>query len=129
MADKNKAPERTFGPQSDEESAAAAYGNAQTVSRDAANYVKVTTFQGDDGVRIEQEVLRSDLEGDYDEERGPLTFDKDDETFKGLSLDDDNVREAHPAQNRPASDLSEDEQKEEQRGPAARESEASKENS
>lgn len=117
----DQAPQRTYGPQSDEESAAFAYGNANPRSRDAADYVNVTTYQGDDGVRTEQQVLRSDLEGDYDEETGPLTFDKDDETFKGVSLDDDHVREAHPAQNRPASALTEEEQKEQGRGPAARE--------
>jgi hypothetical protein len=112
MAKNDKPAERTFGPQSDEESAANAYGAGEVRSRNAADYVTVTTYQGADGLRIEQQVLRSDLEGDYDEEVGPSTFDPNDETFQGLTLEDDNVRESHPAQERPTSDLSKGEREE-----------------
>jgi hypothetical protein len=94
-ADENRP---TFGPQSDEESAAAAYPDASlATSRDAADYVLVERFVGPDGVRIQEQVLKSDVE---------------EGNVEGVSLSDDNVVEAHPASERPTSDLSKAEREE-----------------
>jgi hypothetical protein len=90
---------QTFGPAEGETAAEAYPDAASAVSRDAKDYVLVEKIVGD-GLRIEEQVLKSDLgEGDYE----------------GVSLSDDNVKEAHPAANRPTSDLTEDEAKEEGR--------------
>lgn len=89
----------TFGP-NEEQSAAGAYPADLGPSRDAKDYVLVTTYT-DDGLRVEQQVLKSDLENS--------------EEYKNLSLDSENVVEAHPAANRPTSDLTEEEAKAEGR--------------
>jgi hypothetical protein len=61
-------------------------------STDSKDYVLVTTYPpGADGLRIEEQVLKSDLEK------------------LGLSMDSPNVREAHPAANQPTSGLTEEE--------------------
>lgn len=93
-----------FGP-GEGESAADAYPANTTPSRDAKDYVLVERIIPEaDGLRIQEQVLKTDLEdgGANDE-------------YKDLSLDSDNVREAHPAANRPTSDLTEEEQKQEGR--------------
>ena len=69
-------------------------------SPDAKDYVLVTRYHGD-GLRIEEQVLKSDLEND--------------EAYSDVSLESDNVVEAHPAANRPTSDLTEEEAKAEGR--------------
>lgn len=90
-----------FGP-GEGESAADAYPADVGVSRDAKDYVLVEKIVPEaDGLRIEEQVLKSDLE--------------DSDDYKDLSLDSDNVRESHPAANRPTSDLTEEEQKQEGR--------------
>jgi hypothetical protein len=90
----------TFGPGEGEGAADAYPDAASAVSRDAKDYVLVEKIVGD-GLRIEEQVLKSDLEND--------------EAYQGLSLESDNVKEAHPAANRPTSDLTEEEAKAEGR--------------
>ena len=107
MAKNENEAKPTFGPQ-EGEAAADAYPADVGVSRDAKDYVLVTKYAQDaDGLRIEEQVLKSDLEGETS-----ATIDPESDEYKGLSLDSDNVREAHPAANRPTSDLREDEAKE-----------------
>ncbi len=90
----------TFGP-GEGESAAEAYPDAgSAVSRDAKDYVLVEKTTPD-GLRVEEQVLKSDFEESDD--------------YSDLSLKSDNVREAHPAANRPTSDLTEEEAKAEGR--------------
>lgn len=86
-----------FGP-GEGESAADAYPANVTPSRDAKDYVLVEKIVPEaDGLRIEEQVLKADLEESDD--------------YKDLSLESDNVREAHPVANRPTSDLTEEERK------------------
>lgn len=47
------------------------------------------------GIRYEEQVHKNEFETS--------------EKYKGLSLDSDNVREAHPPENRPTSDLTDEE--------------------
>jgi hypothetical protein len=92
---------QTFGPGEGETAAEAYPDAASAVSRDAKDYVLVTQYKGDGALRIEEQVLKSDLEND--------------EAYSDLSLKSDNVKEAHPAANRPTSDLTEEEAKAEGR--------------
>jgi hypothetical protein len=69
-------------------------------SRDAKDYVLVTKIHPS-GLRIEEQVLKTDLE--------------ESEDYEGLSLESEEVVEAHPARNRPTSDLTEEEAKAEGR--------------
>ena len=57
------------------------YGNAK-------DYVQVSRVDPATGIKIEEEVSRSEFETS--------------EKYEGLSLDSPNVREAHPAENQPA---------------------------
>jgi hypothetical protein len=68
---------------------------------DAKDYVLVTTYPpGANGLRIQEQVLKSEIgKGEY----------------KHLSLEGGEVVEAHPASERPTSDLSEEESKAEGR--------------
>jgi hypothetical protein len=107
MADKDKNKEtsgnqvnaggQTFGPAEGETAAEAYPDAASAVSRDAKDYVLVEKVVGD-GLRLEEQVLKSE-------------FDEADE-WSDVSLEDDNVKEAHPARNRPTSDLTEEEAEE-----------------
>jgi hypothetical protein len=109
MADKNKetsgnqvtAQGQTFGPAEGETAAEAYPDAASAVSRDSKDYVLVTKYVGTDGVRIEEQVLKSEFEESDD--------------YSDLSLDSDEVREAHPAAHRPTSDLTEEEAEQEGR--------------
>lgn len=90
-----------FGP-GEGESAADALVENLGPSRDAKDYVLVTKHIPEaDGLRIEEQVLKSDLE--------------ESDEYSDLSLESDNVIEAHPAANRPTSDLTEEEAEEEGR--------------
>ncbi len=82
------------GPQEGEFAADAYPDAASAVSRDAKDYVLVTKIHPS-GLRIEEQVLKTDLE--------------ESEDYSDLSLDSDEVVEAHPAANRPTSDLTEEE--------------------
>ncbi len=64
------------------------YGNAR-------DYVLVCKVDPATGIRFEEEVHKSEFETS--------------EEYRGLSLDSDNVREAHPPENRPTSDLTKEE--------------------
>jgi hypothetical protein len=57
------------------------YGNAK-------DYVLVSRVDPATGIKIEEEVPKSEFETS--------------EKYQGLSLDSDNVREAHPEENQPA---------------------------
>lgn len=94
---------QTFGPAEGETAAEAYPDAASAVSRDAKDYVLVTKYVPEaDGLRIEEQVPKRALEDE-------------DSEYHGLSTDDDNVVEAHPAANRPTSDLRADEREEEER--------------
>lgn len=85
-----------FGPAEGEAAADMMAGPGP--SRDSKDYVLVDKVIAEaDGLRLQEQVLKSDMED------------------LGISLEDDGVHEAHPAANRPTSDLNEDERKAEGR--------------
>lgn len=102
MAKNNEQQRPTFGPQEGESAADAYPGIAELRSRDTADYVLITRVHPEaDGLVTQEQVLKTDLE-EADE-------------YSGVSLDDDNVVEAHPAANRPTSNLTTEERVEEER--------------
>lgn len=85
----------SWGP-GEGQAAADAYPAFPGQSADSKDYVLVEKIHPEaDGLRLQEQVLKSDLE--------------ESEDYKDLSLESDNVREAHPAANRPTSDLNEEE--------------------
>lgn len=89
----------TFGPGEGESAADAYPAPTDLRSRDAKDYVLVEKIVPEaDGLRIEEQVLKADLE--------------EGDAYKDLSLESDNVKESHPARNRPTSDLTDEEAEE-----------------